>query len=111
MLDKVRELRVGVWGMGLQKSQPGEPHVWAAKRGLHVSDMIQKRRWSEPRVLPLLDNQLFQLVVDAHAFSVAVQRSGYVVGVEWNPRGPGAEEEDGQAEHQERWPRGSPERR
>ena len=94
------ELRIGVWTVGLQKSQPGEPHVWAAKRGLHVSDVVQKRRWSGPHVLPLLDDQLFQLVVDTHAFSVAVQRSGYVVGVEGNPRQSGAEEEDGLAEHQ-----------
>ena len=99
VFDKGHELRVGVWGVGLQKSQPGEPHVWAAKRGLYVLDMIQKRRWSELRVLSLLDNQLFQLVVDAHAFSVAVQRSGYVMGVEGNPRQLGAEEEAG---HQER---------
>ena len=99
MLDKVRELRIGVWGMGLQKSQPGEPHVWATKRGLHVSDVVQKGCWSEPCVLLLLDNQLFQLVVDAHASSAAVQRSGCVVEVEGSPRRPGAEEEDGLAGH------------
>ena len=42
-------------------------------------------RWSEPRVLLPLDNWSFQLVVDAHAFSAAVQRSGSVVGVEGTP--------------------------
>ena len=91
------ELRVGVWGVGLQKSQSGEPRVWAAKRGPHVSGVV---RWSEPRVPLPLGNRSFQLVVDAPAFSAAVQRSGSVVGVEGNPRRPGAEEEDGLAEHQ-----------
>ena len=67
-----------------------------------MSNMVQKRRWSELRVLSLLDNQLFQLVVDAYAFSVTVQRSSYVMGVEGNPRQPGAEEEEGIAGHQGR---------
>ena len=64
--------------------------------------MVQKRRRSELRVLPRLDKQLFQLVVDAHAVSVAAQRSGYVVWVERNPWQPSAEEGDGRAGHQER---------
>ena len=42
-------------------------------------------RWSEPRVLLPLGTRSFQLVIDAHAFSTAVQRSGCVVGVEGNP--------------------------
>ena len=42
-LGKVREFRLGVWGVGLQRSQLGELHVWAAKSGLHVSDVVQQR--------------------------------------------------------------------
>ena len=64
--------------------------------------MVQKRRRSELRVLSLLDQQLFQLVVGAHAVSVVVQHPGYVVGVEGNPRQPSIEEEEGLAEHQGR---------
>ena len=97
---KVREFHLGVWGMGLQRSQLGEPHVWAAKRGLRVPDVVQQRRRFEPCVLPQLENQLSQLVISAYASSVAVQRSGCVVGVEGNQRRPGAEEEGGLTGHQ-----------
>ena len=64
--------------------------------------MVQKSRRSEPRILPLLDKLLSQLVVDAYAASVAARHSSYVVWVKGNPRYPSAEEGDEQAEHQER---------
>ena len=51
-----------------------------------MSDMVQKGHGLEPRVLPLLGRQLFQLVVDAYVVSVADEHSGYVVWVDGNPR-------------------------
>ena len=59
-------------------------HVLVSIRELRMSDATQKRRGLEPRVLYLLDKWLF--VIDAHVFSVDVQRSGYVVRVVGNPR-------------------------
>ena len=50
-----------------------------------MSDMIQKKRGLELRILPLLGRQLFQLVVDAHAASIVAQHSIYTVRVDGNP--------------------------
>ena len=47
--------------------------------------MIQKKCGLEPRILPLLGRQLFQLVVDAHAISVVAQHSDYAVRVDGTP--------------------------
>ena len=39
VLDEARKLRLGVWGVGLQRGQLGELHVWVAKREFRVQDV------------------------------------------------------------------------
>ena len=63
-------------------------------------DVARPRRRIEPRVLPQLDNQKFQLAVDAYASSVDAQHFGFVVVVEKSQRRLGAEGEGGLAGHQ-----------
>ena len=51
----LRAAELCVWEVKLQKCRPGGLRILVSKRGLRASDMVQKKRGLEARVLYLLD--------------------------------------------------------